>query len=173
MKRATIILSWWGLVLALAVSSWAQVTKEAKQTVTVAGSVEAIDSPRRHLTIKKDSGGFVTIDVPQSVKGFDELKVGDKVKVTYDDHIKVRLKEPNEAVVDRAYVDKDFGSASMLRIMTATVTDIDKSGSSITVVGPDNWKYSRRVLDPTVLDKVNVGDRVDIIWSTDVTVTAN
>jgi uncharacterized OB-fold protein len=180
MKRATMILSWWGLVLPLAMSSWAQVTKEAKQTVTVAGTVEAIDTPKRHLTIKKDSGGFVTLDVPQSVKRFDELKVGDKVRVTYDDHIKVRLKEPNEAAVDRAYVEKTAGtgeapeaSASMLRIMTATVTDIDKSTSSITIVGPDNWKYSRRVLDPTVFDKVKVGDRVDIIWSTDVTVTAN
>ena len=70
MKRATMILSWWGLVLALAMSGWAQVTKEAKQAVTVAGTIEAIDAPRCHLTIKKDSGGFVTLDVPQSVKRF-------------------------------------------------------------------------------------------------------
>ena len=43
--------------------------------------------------------------------------------------------------------------------MTAT---IDKSASSITFVGPNGWKYSRDIVDPLVLDKVKVGDKVDI-----------
>ena len=55
--------------------------------------------------------------------------------------------------------------------MTATITAIDKSASTITFVGPNGWKYSRRVVDPTVLDKVKVGDKVDITWNTDITVT--
>ena len=55
--------------------------------------------------------------------------------------------------------------------MTATVEVVDKAASSITFVGPNSWKYSRRVVDPTVLDQVKVGDQVDITWNTDVTVT--
>ena len=51
--------------------------------------------------------------------------------------------------------------------MTATVNDIDKTASSMTFVGPNGWKYSRRIVDPTVFDQVKVGDRVDITWSTD------
>ena len=54
--------------------------------------------------------------------------------------------------------------------MTTTITGIDKSASSITFTGPNGWKYSRRVVDPTVLDKVKVGDQVDITWDTNVTV---
>ena len=54
--------------------------------------------------------------------------------------------------------------------MTATITGIDKSASSITFTGPNGWKYSRRVVDPAVLDKVKVGDQVDITWDTNVTV---
>jgi uncharacterized OB-fold protein len=54
--------------------------------------------------------------------------------------------------------------------MTATVDAIDKIASSITFVGPNGWKYSRHIVDPTVLDKVKVGDKVDITWNTDVTV---
>ena len=54
--------------------------------------------------------------------------------------------------------------------MTATIAAIDRSASSITFVGPNDWKYSRRVADPMVLDKLKVGDRVDITWNTDVTV---
>ena len=54
--------------------------------------------------------------------------------------------------------------------MTATISSIDKSAQSITFTGPNGWKYSRRVVDPTLLDKLKVSDRVDITWSTDVTV---
>jgi hypothetical protein len=39
----------------------------------------------------------------------------------------------------------------------------------MTFVGPNGWKYSRRIVDPTVFDQVKVGNRVDITWSTDVT----
>jgi hypothetical protein len=59
----------------------------------------------------------------------------------------------------------------MVRRMTATIAEIDKSASSITFVGPNGWKYSRRVVDPTVFDQVKVGDRVDITWNTDLTVS--
>jgi hypothetical protein len=33
------------------------------------------------------------------------------------------------------------------------------------------WKYSRHVVDPIVFDTLKVGDRVDITWNTDVTVS--
>ena len=55
--------------------------------------------------------------------------------------------------------------------MTANIDAIDKSASSITFVGPNGWKYSRRVVDPKVFDQVKVGDQVDITWNTDVTIT--
>jgi len=48
---------------------------------------------------------------------------------------------------------------------------IDKNVSSITVVGPNGWKYSRHVVDPKVLDQVEVGDKIDMTWNTDVTIS--
>ena len=57
------------------------------------------------------------------------------------------------------------------RTMTASISAIDKSASSITFVGPNGWKYSRHVVDPNVLDQVKVGDQVDITWNTDITIT--
>jgi hypothetical protein len=54
--------------------------------------------------------------------------------------------------------------------MTVTISAIDKSASSVSFTGPNGWKYERRVVDPTVLDKLKVGDLVDITWNTDVTV---
>ena len=114
-------------------------------------------------------------DVPESVKRFSELKVGDKVKATYNNNVVVRLKPPGEAAVDTtspvATTGMTSGTKGMVRTITASITDINKSASSVTFEGPNGWKYSRRVVDPTVFDKIKVGDKVDITWNTDLTVS--
>ncbi len=177
MKQATTMLSAFAVVLALAPPSWAQIKELPKETVTVAGTVETIDKSSRDVNIKTADGKFVALEVPASAKRFDELKVGDKVDATYNNNVMVRLKPAGEAGVDTANTSstagKDArpgGTASMVRTMTATVANVDKSTSSMTFVGPNGWKYSRRVVDPMVFDQVKVGDRVDITWSTDLTV---
>ena len=174
MKRATTMLGAFAVGLALALPSWAQVKELPKQTITVAGTVETIDKNRHLLQIKTADGKFVALDVPASAKRFDELKVGDKVKATYNNNVNVRLKPAGEAAVDTADVGSTMGKearpgggASMVRTMTATISEIDKANSSMTFVGPNQWKYSRRIVDPKVFDQVKVGDRVDITWSTE------
>src|SRR6516225_7811422 len=178
MKRLKAILSGAGLVvLALSMPSWAQTRTLPTQTVTLSGTVETIDHDRRVVNIKTPDGKFQTIDVPPAAKRFDELKVGDKVSITYNNTVSARLKPPGEPPVNTAtgtttagQGERPGGTASMERTMTATISGIDKSASSITFTGPNGWKYSRRVVDPTVLDKVKVGDQVDITWDTNVTV---
>ena len=178
MKPLNAILSATGLVLALSLPSWAQEVKQLPtQTVTLSGTVATIDHEKRTVNIKKADGSFETVDVPAGVQRFDELKVGDKVAVTFNNNVAARLKPPGEAAVDTATGasiagrgTRPGGTASVQRTMTATIDAIDKSASSITFAGPNGWKYSRHIVDPAVLDKVKVGDKVDITWNTDVTV---
>lgn len=176
MNRLNTILTASGLVFALSFPSWAQVTQS--QTITLSGTVETIDQSRRTLNIKKTDGSFETVEVPASAKRFDELKVGDRVTVTYNNTVSARLKPPGEAEVDTGRQTSTMGqearpggATAVQRTMTATVSAIDKGSSTISVVGPNGWKYSRRVVDPTVLDKVKVGDKVDLTWNTDMAVT--
>ena len=178
MKRVTAILTTSGLALALSLPGWAQVKELPKQTVTVKGTVETIDHSKRAVNIKTADGKFVSLDVPESATRFDEVKVGDKVSATYNNNVFVRLKPPGEADVDTASGSSTMGqearpggTASLQRTMTATISAIDKSASSMTFVGPNGWKYSRRVVDPKVFDQVKVGDKVDITWNTDVTIS--
>ena len=104
MKRLKAILSASGLVvLTLSLPSWAQLTRTLPtQTVTVSGTVETIDHDRRVVNIKTPDGKFQTIDVPPSAKRFDELKVGDKVSITYNNTVSARLKPPGEPMVNTA-----------------------------------------------------------------------
>ena len=179
MKCVNAILSASGLVLALSLPSWAQEVKQLPtHTVTLKGTVATIDHPKRVVNIKTADGKFETIDVPAGATRFDELKVGDKVSLTYNNNVAARLKPPGEAAVDTGtsattagQQARPGGTATVQRTMTATIDAIDKNASSITFVGPNGWKYSRLIVDPTVLDKVKVGDKVDITWNTDVTVT--
>ena len=180
MKRLMTMLSAFAMILAITLPSWAQVKELPKQTISVTGTVETIDKSRRAVNIKTADGKFVAVDVPASAKRFDELKVGDKVKATYNNNVIVRLKPAGEAAVDTADAASTMGkearpggAASMVRTMTATISDIDKANSSMSFVGPNQWKYSRRIVDPKVFDQVKVGDKVDITWSTDLPIDVN
>jgi hypothetical protein len=178
MKRVNAILIASGLVLALSLPSWAQETKQIPtQTITLSGTVATIDHAKRMVNVKKADGSFETVDVPVGVTRFDELKVGDKVSVTFNNNVSTRLKPPGEAPVNtenKATTMGQSGSAAAVqRTMTATITAIDKSASAITFDGPNGWKYSRHIVDPTVFDKVKVGDQVDITWNADVTISVN
>jgi uncharacterized OB-fold protein len=177
MKRATAMLSASGLILALSLPSLAQVQTLPTQTVTVSGTVETIDHAKRVVNIKTSDGRFETIDVPASATRFDEVKVGDKVSMTYNNNVSARLKPPGEADLDTGSATstagqqaRPGGTMAVQRTMTATITAIDKNASSISFAGPNGWKYTRRVVEPAVFDKVKVGDKVDITWNTDATV---
>jgi hypothetical protein len=178
MNRLIAILIASGSISALSMPSWAQ-TKELTEKVTLSGTVEAIDQANRLVDIKTTDGKAETIEVPKSATRFDELKVGDKISISYYNDVFVRLKPPGEAAVNAVgnttstmgQEARPGGTAELNRTMTATVSTLDKDKSTITFVGPNNWKYSRRVADKSVFDKVKVGDRVDITWKTDVTIS--
>jgi hypothetical protein len=178
MKRILMMLSASGLVLALAISSWGQSKVLPTQTVTIAGTVEMIDHTKRVVTIRTAEGKSETVDVPEGAKRFNELKVGDKVKATYHNTVIAVLKQPGEPPVDTSSTlktggegERPGGTVAMERRMTVTVAAIDKRNESITFVGPNDWKYSRRVTDPNMVDMLKVGDKIDVIWNTDVTVS--
>ncbi len=180
MKGVNAILVAAALVLALSLPGWAQEVKQLTHSVTISGTVETIDHDQHVMNIKMADGQFQSIDVPPNAKRFNALKVGDKVSVTYNNTVLVKLKPPGEAAVNTGsksstmgQEEQPGGTTAVERTMTATVAAIDKDASSITFVGPNGWKYSRRVADPEVFDKLKVGDQVDITWNTSVTVAVD
>ena len=90
MKRAVTMLSAFAVVCALALPGWAQTRTLPTQTVTIAGTIETIDQGKRAMNIKTADGNFVAVNVPATVQRFNELKVGDKIKATYNNNVMVR-----------------------------------------------------------------------------------
>jgi hypothetical protein len=141
-------------------------------TVSVTVTIEAIEAGTRTLTVKDAEGFYETIQVPPEIKRFSELKVGDKITTRYYDNVVVRLKKPGEPAVDvdseavtRGKGARPAGTASSQRTITVTVTAIDPKTASISVSGPNGWKYSQRVDDKKALAQLKVGDRLDLTWT--------
>jgi hypothetical protein len=141
-----------------------------KQTIT--GTIEAIQADTREVTVKGEKGNYVTFTAPAETKKFSEMKVGDTITATYYENVVLRVKAPGEKDVDTAKEavtpsssKKPGATASTQRTITATITEIDAKIPSITFTGPNNWKYSSKVVDTKALAKVKVGDKVDITWT--------
>jgi Carbonic anhydrase len=122
----------------------AQIKEIPGERVTQTGTVESIDHQARVLSLKEKTGKLVTIDVPETVERFDEVKVGDKVTVTYYDNVTVRLKKPGEAPVNAlegalssknpAYVDavartNVVVALESLRRRSPILADLEKKGT--------------------------------------------
>ena len=160
------------LLLAQGVAANAQPSKTLTgETKTLNATVEAIEQASREVTVKKTDGTHEVLYVPQTIKRFDQLKVGDRVSARYYETIVVQLKSPGDQDKDldtsavTPNVAKLGGTRARQRTITATITAIDPTVPSITFKGPRDWSYSSRVKDKDALAKVKVGDQVAITWT--------
>ena len=159
-------------ILAVGGKAAAQVKVIPGEMETVTAIVEAVDHTTRTVSLKLPDGTYETIVAPASVERFDAIKVGDTLTARYYDNIVLRVKKPGEKDVNDGAeaVTKTPGAspsatAAKQRTITATITAIDMKVPSITLTGPNNWKYSSRVQDVNALKTVKVGDKLDITWT--------
>jgi len=172
MKRLMTACAVAAMVAAGVGTAWAQTKTITGEMKTTKATVEAIESSSRTLTLKREDGTYVTTVVPDGEKRFDELKIGDTINARYYENIVLRLKPAGEADVNTASAAKTPGATTTpastnakQRTIAATITAIDRSLPSITFSGPNGWKYSSKVEDKKALEKVKVGDKVDITWT--------
>jgi len=171
MKRTT-----YGAAVALVLAAGtlsAQVKTLTGQVETATATVESIERTTRQVTLKGTDGKYEVLTVPDNVKRFDALKVGDTIKVRYYENIILRRHDPNTKPIDTATGGttpasgaKPAGTMAAQRTITATITAIDQKVPSITFSGPNGWSYSSRVEDTKALATVKVGDQIDITWTT-------
>jgi hypothetical protein len=139
-----------------------------KDEAKIEATVEAIDTSARALTLKGPKGKVVTLAVDESVTRFDQIKVGDKVKVRYHESVLVEVRkpgsEPLEASVAAAVAPKEgakpAGVAVVQETMTVTIEAIDPEVPAVTVRTVDGNSLSFRVQKKKNLKNVNVGDMV-------------
>jgi len=149
-------------------------TMQRVETVTMEAKVIAVNQKTREVTLQGHDGKTRTITVGPEVKNLPQVKKGDMVTVAYRRSIVAHLKKKGSAKPDAAAGEELYTAqpgempaavgAQVIHVV-ATVTDVDKAASEVTLKGPKGRSAVVAVQDPTVLDRVKKGDLVEIDYT--------
>ena len=154
--------------------------RKAESTTTVTATVLSVDLTKRLVTLKGPDGDVVTVHADERVKNLPQVKKGDQVAVTYYESVAYEVLKPGEAkpgvasagdVVTAQPGQKPAAAGAQVTTVTATISAIDKKNQRVTLRGPEGNTVSVKVQDPTRLDKVKVGDLVQITYTEAVAVS--
>jgi hypothetical protein len=144
----------------------------AVATVEATGTVVAVDKATRTVTLK---GPKRTVDLVagDEVKNFDQIKVGDRVTVTYVEAVTLELKKtkaPLSRTTETAAVRAAPGATpagAVGRQVTALVDVIavDPKKSTITIKGPRGNVMDLNVRNPEQFKVVQKGDQIEIVYT--------
>jgi hypothetical protein len=163
------------MTLFVAASSilWTQTVSKGEM-VKASATIQAIDATNRLITVKDEDGDETTIWAPAEMARFNELKVGDRVNLTYYESMVFQLRKSGATSTkpsDRTEVVPTTGSslpggtASRQVTTTVTVKSVDPSVPSITVTTADGRTVTRKIAQKSHLDGVSPGDRIDITYT--------
>jgi Cu/Ag efflux protein CusF len=180
MKSSRGILAAAALAAGLAWPATAQEKEESKKTMaagaqstSITATVEAINTAARELTLKGPDGNVVVMGVPESVKRFSEIKVGDRLTFRYTEALLLELHKADAAAklemsevsgVERLKGEKPGGIVSRQITATVAVEAVDAAAPSITVKTSDGNTQSFRVKDKKKLEGVHSGDKFVITY---------
>jgi hypothetical protein len=165
-----------GLAVALLIGSVVhaeQTVTKKTEPITATVTIQSIDKANRLITIKDESGAEDMMQVGPAMKRFDELKVGDKVKISYQESLVFQVRKPGDPVKTAGDTAKmtagtgasPSGTLTSQQTTTVEVLAIDPKLPSITVKTADGRTVTRKVDNPKNLEGVNVGDKIDITYT--------
>jgi len=137
--------------------------------IVVSAEVAAIDRADRHLTLVGPRGDVVEVEAGDEVRNFDQIEVGDEVKVTYIESLAVYVGEPGflpeatgSAVAGRAAQGEKPGAMMAETIdIAASVLVIDRKRREVTFMLTDGTTTTTDVgPDVKEFDDLQIGDTV-------------
>jgi Cu/Ag efflux protein CusF len=163
-------------VLLATTTVWAQTTvTKPGQTTKRSATIQSIDATDRVITLKTDDGTETRMWAPPStITRFDELKVGDRVNVTYYASTVYQVRKPGDAPVATAGTAASTtpapsplpgGTVARQTTSSVTVKSIDPAIPSVTVTTADGRTVTHMIADKANLAGVQVGDRIDITYT--------
>jgi hypothetical protein len=183
---ARVLLIGAGLVVAASPAAFAQTPNTSQMVATAPGKaaaitqteataiVEAIDSGKREVTLKRPDGHVFSVVAPPEVRNFDQIKVGDTVHATYTMAIGLELKKPGTVTPGPATVEQSMTRAPVGAMPSGTVAQkitaiadvvaVDTAKHVVTLKGPQGNELDLDVHDPDQLKNIKKGDHVQVTY---------
>ena len=147
-------------------------------------TVDAIDKAQRLVTVRDGKGNKDSFHAPPEMQRFDELKVGDKINLTYFEGIAFEVKKRDAATaataanaaekpvgtsgtaeITRGTGPLPSGAITQRRTATVTVTATDLAGQLLTVRLPSGRIARHKVQDPALMKGIVADDKIDITYA--------
>lgn len=132
-----------------------EVVKTSKITATVTG----IDSAKRKVTFVTPEGKRFTVKAGPEIMNFQQIRVGDQLKVTLTEEVVVRMAKPGENLQDDA--SSMVGSAPLGSKPGVMKVDTAQAMATVSAIDVKNHKATLRFADGTT-KKVTVRPDVDL-----------
>jgi len=140
-------------------------------------TVTAIDQASRLVTLQEADGRSVTVEVSDDVKNLPQVKVGDKVVVSYYEALAAEVKKPGEGVkgvqTDVAAGSAQPGSmpaagAGVVMRTTVVIDSVDTKANKVTFTRSDGEQRTVAVESPegqTFIKGLKKGDHVEVAYT--------
>jgi stage V sporulation protein SpoVS len=142
---------------------------ELGEADVITAQVVGIDKQDRAVTLRGPQGNVTTVEVAEDIRNFDQIEVGDTVKVTYYEAVALYFGEPGTqpsadagAVVARSAKGEKPGAYAVGAVdVSATVKAINRAKRTVTLKGADGSEATVSV-DPSMkeFDNLRVGDTI-------------
>ena len=139
----------------------------------VTATVTKIDQATREVTLKPDDGDEFSFVASDEVKNLGQVKVGDRVTVTYAEALAYEVKKGGEVASPATVVAgksaepgaKPAGAIARQTTATVAIVAIDPKVPSVTFKGPAGNTKTIKVMHPEKLQGVQVGDTVELTYT--------
>jgi hypothetical protein len=143
------------------------------RAIIIHGTVAAVDKEKQTVTLKGPKGRTLTLQVRDPQK-LEAISVGDPVVAKYYESLAFEVKKAGsatpgksaqEAVATSKPGETPAGAVGRQITVTATIAAIDKKAHTVTIKGPEGNTETIKARDPGNLDRVKVGDLVEITYT--------
>jgi ribosomal 50S subunit-recycling heat shock protein len=155
---------------------------EFGEVVVVTGKVVAIDRTDRSVAVQGQEGNVLVLEVGKAAKNFNQIKVGDQVKLEYYEAVAIYVgaggKPPQENVAVIAATApkgmKPEGEVIEVVDVSATIQALDAAKRTLTIKGPHGNVIPLKV-DKSVkaFDQLKVGDSIHVRYTEAVAISVS
>lgn len=144
---------------------------EPVESVSITAEVVDIDPADQTLFLRYDDGAVFAMEVSQVARNFDQIEIGDMLKIDYNEYISLYFGESGQkpqtneefALSRSPEGEKPAGTIVETVDISAKVLAIDKKKRGVTLELADGKKRVTKV-DPSIkaFDTLKVGDSIHI-----------
>lgn len=140
-----------------------------RETLTTTATVQAVDMENRLVTLKGQRGNVFTIAVGDEVRNLPQVKVGDRVVVTYYEALALKLEKNTRGGITERKSTLSAGRAELGQKLAGVVREnvdivaniiaVNKKARKVTLKGPKQ-AITLKVPEDIDISKLKVGDQV-------------